>query len=201
MAQLSFSFSDDQNYAAEDFIFLDENLSARNFLNSFFVQKDFTKSQLTSLILKGEKASGKTHLLHIFAKKFGAEFLDSQKISQLNLANFFTQNHFYILDDFDEIADEEILLRLINSAAEAKAFLLLSAQNISRFKLRDLVSRLKNIFIAEIKNLGLDAVEQLLANGLARRQIKLSKQEIKLMSNKIDRSYAAILEVLNEISL
>lgn len=195
MTQLSFSFPDDQNYAAEDFIFLEENLSARNFLNNFFTQKDFTKSQLQSLILKGEECSGKTHLLHIFAKKFHAEFLNAAEISKMN----FIPNHFYIFEDCDKITDEEALLRLINSAVEAKAFLLLSAKNISRFKLRDLVSRLKNIIVAEIKNPGLEVVEQLLANGLARRQIKLSKQEIKSMSSKIDRSYAAISEVLSKL--
>ncbi len=198
--QLSLPFSEDQNYAEKDFIFLEENLVARNLLNNFFTQKDFAKSQLPSLILRGEEASGKTHLLHIFAKRCGAEFLDSQKISQLDLVSYFTQNHFYVFDDFDKITDEELLLRLVNSAAEAKAFLLLSAKNISRFTLRDLVSRLRNIFVGEIKNPSLEAVEQLLASGLSRKQIRLSKQEIKSISRQVDRSYVAIAQKIEAIS-
>ena len=193
MAQLSFSFPQNENYLEEDFVILPENSSAKFFLDKFFAQKDFSTATLPSLILKGEEASGKTNLLHIYAKKSGAQFVNCEK----NPANFFVQNQFYILDDADEIKDDETLLHLINSAVEAKAFLVLAMQNISKFKLRDLVSRLKNIAVAEIKNPSLDSIEQLLANGFARRQIKVSLAEIKSISKKIPRTYRAISDAIN----
>ncbi len=197
MAQLSFLFPQNENYVDEDFVFLPENITAGKFLDNFFSQKDFSKSQFPSMILKGEEACGKTHLLNIFARKSAAQFIDHKKISELNLVDFFQENHFYILEDFDKMEDEELLLRSVNSAVEAKAFLILSAKNISKFSLRDLVSRLKNIFVAEIKNPSVESVEQLLANGFARRQIKLSSSEIKSIAKKTDRSYLAISEVIS----
>ena len=196
MSQLSFLFPQKENYADEDFVFLPENISASKFLDNFFSQKDFSKAQIPSMILKGEEASGKTHLLSIFARKSGAEFLDQAKISSLNLVDFFQKDRFYILEDFDEMEDEELLLRIVNSAVEAKAFLTLSANNISKFSLRDLVSRLKNIFVAEIKNPSVESVEQLLSNGLARRQIKLPLSEIRSIAKKTDRSYLAISKTI-----
>ena len=69
MTQSSFSFPLDQTYKSEDFLALAENIEAKNLLEKFFSQKDFTKSKFPSLILQGEEASGKTHLLNIFAKK------------------------------------------------------------------------------------------------------------------------------------
>jgi len=193
VAQLSFSFPQNENYLEEDFIILPENSAAKNLLEKFFAQKDFSASQLTSLILKGEEACGKTHLLHIYARKKSAQFIDCEK----NPADFFSKNNFYILDDADKIKDDELLLHIVNSASEAKAFLLLSVQNISHFKLRDLVSRLKNIAVAEIKNPSLESIEQLLANGFARSQRKVSLAEIRSISKKISRNYRAISEVIN----
>ena len=197
MTQLSFSFSTNQKYLEEDFIILPENLAAYKLLENFFAQENFSTAQLTSLILKGEDSCGKTHLLHIFAKKYRAEFLTAEEISQISPAKF-QVGCFYIFDDCDKINDDELLLRLVNSASEAKAFLILSAVDLSKFTLRDLVSRLRNIHIAEIKNPGLESIEQLLVSGFARRQMKVSMLEIKSISKKIDRSYSAIARVVEE---
>lgn len=192
MSQLFFLFQNEEKYLEEEFVLLAENLSAQNFLQKFFEQKDFNSSSLQSLILKGERASGKTHLLNIFVRKFGGEFLDRTKISSLNLADFFAQNHFYILEDFNQIKDEELLLRLVNSAREAKAFLLLSASEKGDFKLKDLVSRLRNIVEVEIKNPGIESLEQLLINRLARRQIRPSQKLIKSILSQMKFEYEAI---------
>ena len=59
------------------------------------------------MILKGAEASGKTHLLRIFAKKFAAKFLNKEEIFSVNPVEFFRADHFYILEDFCEITDEE----------------------------------------------------------------------------------------------
>lgn len=202
MAQLIFPFSVSDSkkpYRAEDFLFLPENSVARNLLEKFFLQKEFGKSLLSSLILRGPRQCGKTHLLHIFSEKFGAEFLDHKKISQLNLVEFFAENRFYILDDVEDIEDEELLLRLVNSAFEAKAFLILILNDITQFRLKDLLSRLKNIPIAEIKNPDLDAVKQLVVNALAARQIKLSMQLIDFISSRVARNYTAIFGTIKKL--
>lgn len=202
MAQLSFSFENYFNknpFNEEDFILLPENSTAVEFLNKFFAQKDYINSPIQSLILKGDGSSGKTHLLHVFAKKFNAEIINRKNISLVNPANFFSKNHFYIFDDVDEVSDEELILHLINSALEAKAFLILSGKNNWQFTLRDLNSRLKNIIDIAIENPSLDSIKQLLANGFSRRQIKLSNQIIDFIADNIDRSYEATLIAIKKI--
>jgi len=179
-------------FKEEDFLPLTENSAAINFFKKFFEQKDFATSQFQSLILKGAKASGKTHLLHIFAKKFDAEFLDQERISGVNPANFFAANHFYILENVAEIKDEELVLRLINSAVEAKAFLILSSRDAPQFLLKDLVSRLINIVSVEIKSPSQESIKILLAGNFSRRQIKLSRQAIDFLSDNIERSFEAV---------
>lgn len=193
--QLSLPFqsnSENNLFSEENFLTLPENSAASNFFKKFFVQKDFATSESQSLILKGEEASGKTHLLQIFARKFGAEFLDHEKISGVNPADFFARNHFYILENVPEIKEEELLLRLINSAVEAGAFLILSSRITPQFKLKDLASRCKNIFTIEIKNPSHESVKMLLTHEFSRRQIKLSRQVIDLISNNVERSFAAV---------
>jgi chromosomal replication initiation ATPase DnaA len=199
LSQLSFPFqtADNKNsFSEEEFLLLTENSSAFNFLNKFFGQNNWVKSQFPSLILKGAKESGKTHLLHIFAKKFGAEFLAKEIISEINPTHFFVADNFYIIENIDQIPDEELVLRLVNSAVEARAFLILSLTNSKHFGLKDLSSRLKNIFAVEIKNPSFESVKQLLAKGFASRQIKLSRAVIDFISENIDRNYQAIFAAL-----
>lgn len=200
MPQLSFPFQTASSlYREEDFLLFAENSAAVNFLKKFFAQEDFSKAQFPSVILKAAPAAGKTHLLHIFAKKFSAEFLEKEKISNVNPADFFSENKFYILEDVNEFADEELLLRLINSAFESGAFLILSAAAATQFQLKDLTSRLKNIFTVEIKNPSQETIKQLLVNGFARRQIKVSRQVTDLISERIDRSYEAVFAAVKKV--
>lgn len=175
---------------------LTENRSAQNFLKQFFAQDDFHRSQFPSMILKGALGSGRTHLLHIFANKVEAEFIDKAEISSINFSSYFTANRFYILEDINEIADEEHILRIVNSAFEAEAFLILSALPQSKFALKDLTSRLKNIFAVEIKNPSEESMKLFLASNFSRRQIKVSGQIINCISEHVERSYEAALEAV-----
>ena len=200
LAQLSFPFQNSaktNQFREEDFLNLVENYAAVNFFKKFFSQNN----EIPSLILKGERFCGKTHLLHIFAQKSGAEFLDKEKISDVNFSSFFTEKSFYILEDINEIKDEELLLCLINSAAESGAFLVLSANSSLNIKLKDLTSRLKNIFVAEIKNPGYESVKLLLTHSFSRRQVKLSQVVINYLSDNIERSYEAIFAVVKLVEL
>lgn len=204
LSQLSFPFQDNIQtdfFREEDFLYLEENVGAVRFLKKFFVQDNFNRSLYPSLLIKGEAASGKTHLLHILAKTFKVEFVDKEKISEINLVRFFSLNHFYILEDIAEIKDEELLLRVINSAFEAGAFLILSSRGTPQAQLKDLNSRLKNVFAVEIRNPTHESIKQLLSKGFSRRQLKVSKQIIDFIADNIDRSYEAALVVTKIVEL
>jgi len=186
LGQLSLPFQDQtDSYLKEDFVLLPENEVVRNFLEKFFAQKDFNTAPLPFLIIKGEESSGKTHLLNIFAKKYGVEFVDLER-------RIFTENHFYVFEDLQKCTNEEKLLSLINLISESRAFLLLTMREISGLRLKDLKSRLKNIFVVEIENPSREALKQLLLNRFARRQIKLSHHKIKTILRDLPMSYAAL---------
>ena len=195
MKQLSFNLQikEDLNpYKKEDFLVLDENIAAFNFLKKFFEQKDFSQSQFQSLILKGAAKSGKTHLLNIFAKEFEAEILHKNDIFSRNLSSFFVANKFYILENINKIENETFLLHLINAAHEAKSFLILSTEKSPQFEIKDLASRIKNIFSLEIKPPSHDTIKLLLINGCSRKQLKVSGSIIDFIHNHIERSYDVI---------
>ena len=192
MQQLSFDLQIPDIYAKEDFLSLDENFAAVNFLKKFFNQKIFSQSQFHSLILRGPAASGKTHLLNIFSKDFHGTFLFEENMSKENLSSFFVANKFYILEDIQDFKNEELLLHIINSAVEAKAFLILSSRNKVEFRLKDLASRIKNIFPLEIKSPSHETIRVLLINELSRKQLKVSGGLVDFITDHIERSYEAI---------
>lgn len=195
-AQLIFDFPAQQNnFNKEDFVFAAENKNAVDFLTKFFTQKSFANNSFPSFILKGEHACGKTHLLHIFAGQFQVAFLQKE---DLNSPEFFAENNFYILENIEKV-EEETLLHIINSAAEAKAFLILSAQDIAGFTLKDLVSRLKNIFTVEIKNPSPELIKILLSQRLSQKQLRISDEILEFLSHRLKPSYAVIGDVLKMI--
>lgn len=196
MSQLFLPFQSEATadiFAKEDFLVLAENLSAFNAVKKFCAQSDFSASKFSALLLKGPKSCGKTHLLHSFGAKIGAEFLNKDNIATVNPVNFFERNGFYILEDIEKIKDEELILRLFNSALEAEAFLIISASQTLKFTIKDLESRLKNVFLVEIEHPDLDSIKQLLMNLFSRKQINLSRQVIDFVSTNIERNYEAIL--------
>lgn len=178
---------------------LEENAAAVNFLKKFLTQENLRLAQFPSLILKGEKSCGKTHLLHIFAKKYHVEFLKKEKIPELNLGGYFKADKFYIIEDINEIKDEELIFHMLNSAVEAEAFLILTTSQHHHFALRDLTSRLKNIFTIEIKNPSHEAVIQLLANGFSRRQIKIPSRALEFICDHISREYESIIAAIKKV--
>ncbi len=196
MQQLSLDLPIKENsdpYLEEDFVLLDENSAAVNFLSKFFAQKKFSQAQFPSLLLRGPAQSGKTHILNIFAKKFQAEFLQIAEISDQNLSSFFSENKFYILENINEITDEKLLFHLVNAAAESKAFLILSSQNKAQFELKDLSSRIKNIFALEIKNPSQEAIKMLLINAFSRKQLKVSRGVIDFIASHSERTFEAVI--------
>ena len=174
--QIALSFPQKQDFSEENFLFLPENSSAVQILTKFFTQSNFAKASMPSLILKGEKACGKSHLLNIFAKKYSGQILSKKQISDLNLLEFFQKNHFYIFEDVDEIADDELLLHLVNSAFESGAFLVMSLKDSKNFKLWDLTSRLKNIFVSSIEPLEESSIKPLVASGFAADKLSFQRQ-------------------------
>lgn len=178
-------------YTKDDFVILDENAAAVKFVEKFFEQKNFSSSQFSSLILKGPASSGKTHLLHMVAKGKVVEFLNAHDLGLHNLPHFFFSNHFYILENIEQLS-QDLLFHIINAASEARAFLLMSMASGTSFELRDLSSRVKNIFTVEMKEPSYKSSRMLLVNAFSRKQMTLPNRIIDAINNNIENRYEAI---------
>lgn len=203
MSQLSFDLplKKKAQFLEEDFCFLPENLGVISSLKLFFAQEDFEEAKITSFIIFGEKFSGKTHILHIFAQKYAqkCQFLDKKNLANLDLANFFQANHFYILEDFDEVKDEELLFHLFNAAFRSKAFLIFSGQEMPDFKIKDVKSRFDNIISSKILGLSLESMQELLFFLFSQRQFKISPKLVDEIAKNIDREYEMVFNVVQKV--
>ena len=93
--QLFFEFYDQIQggiFAENEFLIQPENETAHRKLTEFFSQKIYNESLMQCMILYGNKSSGKTHLLHDFAKNYLAEFIGRKDLENFNSLNFLNQN-------------------------------------------------------------------------------------------------------------
>lgn len=206
--QLSFEFlANQQNqYREEDFILSTENKKTHDFLTKFFVQEKFKNSLFPSAIIYGEEQCGKTHLLNIFAAKNPQKihFLKEEELLGVDLSVIFNENEFYILEDVEKIADKKLLLHIINCATQQSAFLIMSSQinpqNID-YEIKDLNSRLKNIFCSKIEAPKKKLIKILLVKNLAKKQLALNDKIINFIVDSINKSYRGISDFIKIIEI
>jgi len=202
VSQLFFDFYDSKNidnFKSDDFLKLPENLDACNFLDNFFMQKNYSNNAEKSCILRGESGCGKTHLLNIYAHKYHANFISEEQIKSENPLRIFYENGFFIIDNFCQIEDEEKLLQYLNYATESKAFLILVFDKNKIFELKDLQSRIKNIASSQINQASIDSLKQIFINFLAKKQIDLTSQIINFIFTNISPNYYSVNQIIKKI--
>lgn len=199
--QLFLKFSDDKNqdFAQEDFIIHQENQQAFEFLQKFFAQKISDENLTLRAILKGEKYCGKSHLLNIFAKKNNAKIIDCKSLKKSDFAGFFIKGEFYILENIDEICDDNLLFHILNLSYENQSFLMMSAKNLDVFSLKDLISRIKNIYVCQIKNPEVDSIKILIFKILSQKQLTISDHLVDFLSKNCKRNYEEIFILVEKI--
>lgn len=165
----------------------------------------------TALILYGAPSSGKTHLLHIWAKRAKAVLFSAKDLSSQGLDRAVGHAQAVAVDDIEALvkdkSGEEALFHLYNLMRERNGYLLLTAmQPAARmdWQLADLRSRL---LASETVGIGLpdDAlVAALLVKLFADRQLRVSEEVVRYVSTRIKRSFAAVqslVEQLDHLSL
>ena len=142
------------------------------------------------LALWGEAGCGKTHLLHVWARRAGARFVllpdDEPPAGPI------------AIDDADAVAfDERRLLHLLNAAAEAGQSVLLAARTPpSRWPvaLPDLASRLRATAAVEIAPADDTLLADLLKRLLVARQLAVPEAVQSWLLLRLPRTPAAIRE-------
>jgi len=147
------------------------------------------------LAVWGEAGRGKTHLLHIWAARTGADLwsgADLTGLPDLPAAGI-------ALDDANAVADETALIHLLNASAEAHLPLLLAARlPPSRWPVRlpDLASRLRAMTAVEIGAPDDALLRALLARLLADRQLRLPTTVHDWLLSRLPRTAAALAEAV-----
>ena len=190
--QLVLKFPQQQAYKKEDFYVSPSNQEAYDFINSW------PKWIKRIVNIFGPKGSGKSHLASILKNKTSCLQVDSNRLNEKIFYKFKT-NEVLIIENLNEKVSEELLFSLWNIALQDnKYFLINSIKPISsyKFKLPDLISRIKSSLIIGINLPNDDLISAIIVKNFSDKQIMVEKKHIDYILKRIDRSYEKISQFI-----
>ncbi len=196
--QLAFLFPQHASYSADALIPTLANAEALTWLTS---PETWPNRRLA---LYGPEGSGKTHLLHAFAERQRATLLPVEAMRHMAAA---PPERALAIDDADTIPNPEILLHLLNAAAEAGLPVLLAGRTPPTLwptTLPDLASRLRAATAVALGQPDDDLLRALLARLLAERQLGVEQALQDYLLARLPRHGAALKEAacrLDRLSL
>jgi chromosomal replication initiation ATPase DnaA len=121
----------------------------------------------------------------------------------------YIKNHNWIIDDVDYIISfednkyEEKILNLINIIkTSGKKNLLMASRKMPRFldsSLKDLTSRISSSTVIEMRDPDEVLLKKIIEKYLNERNIKINKDSLDYLINRIERSYKSALNVAKQI--
>ena len=190
--QLILKFPTYQAYKKEDFYVSPSNQEAYDLINSW------PKWIKRIINIFGPSGSGKSHLVSILKGKTLCLQIDSNELNEKIFLKFKT-NEALIIENLNEKISEKLLFSLWNIALQDNKYLLItSIKPISsyKFKLTDLISRVKSSLAIGIDLPGDDLISVILAKNFSDKQIKVEKKHIDYIVKRIDRSYEKISQFI-----
>ena len=190
--QLILKFPTYQAYKKEDFYVSPSNQEAYDFINNW------PKWIKRIINIFGPSGSGKSHLASILKNKTSCLKIDSNKLNEKIFLKFKTKEAL-IIENLNEKISEKLLFSLWNIALQDNKYLLItSIKPISsyKFKLTDLISRVKSSLAIGIDLPGDDLISVILAKNFSDKQIKVEKKHIDYIIKRIDRSYEKISQFI-----
>ena len=188
-------FAVNESFNENDYYVSSSNYFAKNIIQTW------PKWEKKIINITGEKYCGKTHLSTIFKIKSNALYLYSNKINNDSIKRIKLYNSI-IIEDLDESFDEKLLYSIFNLIEQDNKYLLISSIkpiDTMKFKLPDLVSRLKNCIIAKIEQPDDDLIYAIILKSFSDRQIKLDNKIIDYIIKRIARSYSKMQEFIYKI--
>ncbi len=190
--QLILKFPTYQAYKKEDFYVSPSNQEAYDFINNW------PKWIKRIINIFGPSGSGKSHLASILKNKTSCLKIDSNELNEKFFLKFKTKEAL-IIENLNEKISEKLLFSLWNIALQDNKYLLItSIKPISsyKFKLKDLISRVKSSLAIGIDLPGDDLISVILAKNFSDKQIKVEKKHIDYIIKRIDRSYEKISQFI-----
>ena len=190
--QLILKFPSHQAYKKEDFYVSPSNQEAYDFINSW------PKWIKRIINIYGPSGSGKSHLSSILKTKTKCLEILPKELNE-NVIFEFKTKEVLIIENFNEKIPEKLLFSLWNVALQDnKYFLINSIKPIIsyKFKLPDLMSRIKSSLTIGIKLPSDDLISAIIAKNFSDKQIKVEEKHIDYIIKRIDRSYEKISQFI-----
>ena len=198
MEQLPIDLPPARNDRAEDFIVFEGNRVAWQWLHKV---ADWPNH---AAILTGPSASGKTHLARIWAERTGAAFYNGVELTAGRDPQLLATSGALVVDAVEQ-CNQDTLFHLVNHVrATAGASLLLTMNGATPwqyFSLPDVRSRLQALPQVALDSPDDEALAALLVKSFNDRQLRVGDDTIRYLLPRIERSYAAVLDLVNQLDM
>lgn len=158
------------------------------------------------LVLFGPRASGKTHLMHVWKKEAQAKEIAASQLLQAPLDKMIGDSKSVVIDDILQIIGkpehEEALFHLYNLLLERKGHLLLTAEhpvNGWSVLLPDLKSRLLAAPAVALRSPDDELMAVVLTKLFSDRQIFVPQEVVEFILPRIERSFLALLDIADKV--
>jgi chromosomal replication initiation ATPase DnaA len=155
------------------------------------------------LILQGAPASGKSHLAAVWKERVNASTIKPSDLAQLNAEALTQDKENVVIDGVDlwlgDRDTETTLFHLYNMFKEQNRSALLTMRmspTHCEFTIPDLSSRMRAAPVAMIETPDDDVLAAVLVKLFSDRQITVSSDVIRYVLPRIERSFAAIRDVV-----
>ena len=197
--QIVFDLEKKDNFSVDDFIISETN----NEVTSTLENMDQLLNKCA--IVYGPKKSGKTHIAHIWQKRYEANYSD---FSDVKFKFDFDASKNNVIDNFHmlEHDKEELFFHFYNDSVNQKKSILITIDNTSskNIQLPDLKSRINSFHSVEIYQPDDHLVKVLLFKYFSIQQIKIDTGVVEFLNKRISRNYEDIyltLQKINKLSL
>ena len=190
--QLILKFPEHRAYKKEDFYVSPSNEEAFDFISSW------PKWIKRIVNIFGPSGSGKSHLASILKSKTKCLEIMPKDLNE-NIISTFKTKEVLIIENFNEKISEQLLFSLWNTALQDNKYFLINSTkpiNSYKFKLPDLISRIKSSLSIGIKLPSDDLISAIIVKNFSDKQIIVEEKHIDYIIKRIDRSYEKISQFI-----
>ena len=190
--QLILKFPQHRAYKKEDFYVSPSNEQAFDFISSW------PKWIKRIVNIFGPSGSGKSHLASILKSKTKCLEIMPKDLNE-NIISTFKTKEVLIIENFNEKISEQLLFSLWNTALQDNKYFLINSTkpiNSYKFKLPDLISRIKSSLSIGIKLPSDDLISAIIVKNFSDKQIIVDEKHIDYIIKRIDRSYEKISQFI-----
>ena len=199
MRQFAFDFGLKAAYRRDDFILSSSNEQAFSIIHS-------PELWLHNIcLLNGVEGSGKTHLVHIWAKENDAKIINAADLREDIIPDLFSHGA-AVVEDIDKLISKQgevALFHITNMCLQLRDQLLLTSSLPLRelhFQLSDLRSRLSLAVPATISPPDDELLDQIFWKLIADQQIEVPSNLSNFVLTRIERSVPALQQAIHYIN-